>query len=178
MIQPQQDLAKMSSYCYQNQPLDLSCHKNRPPSPAVSPPLFAVADVSSHPSPAMLAAAALGFHRRPDSSSDNDEDDDEEDDDVHHQSPDSAVDVSGEPPRRIRRCSSDVPFTDRRSPPGYEEEEEDRRRSFGYDIGPRKRFLSKFFTDPKGKFKEYILNTVYTEASIGREQVQHANFSL
>ena len=137
------------SYCYQNQPLDLSCHKNRA---AVSPsPLFTAHVSSSSPPPAMIAA--LGFPRRTDSSSDNDDDDDDED---HHQSPDSAVDAVSD--LRIRRCftaTAAATFADRRSSPtdyGEEEEEEEgERRSFGYNIGPRKRFLTKFYTAPQGE---------------------------
>ena len=146
---------------YQNQPLDLSCHKNRP----LSPPLFAVAAavVPDRPLLSQSTGAAAGrcFRRRPVSSSDNDDDEEGGDDRRHHHhpSPDSAVDA-GREPRRRSLGSSDEPFTDRsrsRSPGGDDDEEdeeatEQQYRSFGYDIGPRKRFLSKFFTEPQGKY--------------------------
>jgi hypothetical protein len=147
---------------YQNQPLDLSCHKNRALSPA--PPLAFAATVHERtllnlpPTPPAAAASPSGarcFRRRHASSSDND---DEEDD--QHPSPDSALDASREA-RRRSLGSSDEPFTDRsrsRSPVGDEDEAaEERRRSFGYDIGPRKRFLSKFFTSPQGELSKHYL---------------------
>jgi hypothetical protein len=137
--------------CYQNQPLDLSCHKNRLPSPSFT----SLHDRSLVISPPSVFATVRCFRRRPDSSSDNDDGDGHHD---HHQSPDSAVDAGCEP-RRRSLGSSDEPFTERsrsRSPhDGDEEEEEEgateQRRNFGYDIGPRKRLLSKFFTDPAGE---------------------------
>jgi hypothetical protein len=142
---------------YQNQPLDLSCHKNRALSPA---PLAFAATVHERTlltlptPPAVSPSGACCFRRRRASSSDNDDEDDQ------HPSPDSALDASREA-RRRSLGSSDEPFTDRsrsRSPVGDEEEaSEERRRSFGYDIGPRKRFLSKFFTSPQGELiKHYI----------------------
>jgi hypothetical protein len=147
---------------YQNQPLDLSCHKNRALSPA--PPLAFAATVHERtllnlpPTPPAAAVSPSGarcFRRRHASTSDNEDEDDQ------HPSPDSALDASREA-RRRSLGSSDEPFTDRsrsRSPVGDEDEAaEERRRTFGYDIGPRKRFLSKFFTSPQGELiKHYLL---------------------
>jgi hypothetical protein len=149
---------------YQNQPLDLSCHKNRALSPA--PPLAFAATVHERthlnlpPTPpaatAISPSGARCFRRRHASSSDNDDEDDQ------HPSPDSALDASREA-RRRSLGSSDEPFTDRsrsRSPVGGDEEDEaaeERRRNFGYDIGPRKRFLSKFFTSPQGELSKHYL---------------------